>query len=104
MRPTKEQGGRKMPTAGKHERNYFEVTTEVVPPLLQAVAAFAGGVALAFANHYFVPTWSVVLTLILGFITLAAASAWSWRARHLLLDRKSGEPGSTSRFAPNSSM
>jgi hypothetical protein len=70
---------------GRHERDYFEAAVEVAPPALQAIAAVAVTFALTFAGHYFVPDWSVALTLTVGVITLVAASIWSWRARRLLL-------------------
>ena len=74
-----------MKIRGRHERDYFEAAVEVAPPALQAIAAVAITFALTFAGHYFVPDWSIALTLAVGVITLVAASIWSWRARRLLL-------------------
>ncbi len=70
-----------------HRRDYFETSVEVAPPSLQALAALAAAVALAFAGHHFVPVWSVIVVLILSTFLLVSSSIWSWRARHLLLDR-----------------
>lgn len=74
-----------MKIGGRHERDYFDAAIEVAPPALQAVAAVAITFALTFAGRHFVPDWSVALTLVVGIITLVAASIWSWRARRLLL-------------------
>jgi hypothetical protein len=74
-----------MKIRGRHERDYFEAAIEVAPPALQAIAAVAITFALTFAGHHFVPDWSVALTLVVGAITLVAASLWSWYARRLLL-------------------
>jgi hypothetical protein len=77
-----------MPTASaRHRRDYFATAVEVVPPVVQALAAIAAAVALTFAGHHFVPAWSIILLLILSAMALFSSSIWSWRARHLLVDR-----------------
>jgi hypothetical protein len=88
----------------RHRRNYFATAVEIMPPTLQGAAAFAATVALTFLGHRFVPGWSVVLTLVLGALTLLCAGLWSWRARHLLVDRAAREVSysPTSRFPPDS--
>src|SRR5450755_3706429 len=68
--------GGEMKIRGRHERDYFEAAIEVAPPALQAIAAVAITFALTFAGHHFVPDWSVALTLVVGVITLVAASLW----------------------------
>ena len=72
----------------RHQRDYFATAVEAVPPLLQALAAIAASVAFAFANHRFVPLWSVIIVAALSFLALVISGIWSWRARHLLVDRE----------------
>ena len=93
-----------MKTGGRHERDYFDAAIEVAPPALQAIAAVAITFALTFVGHHFVPDWSVALTLVVGVITLLAASIWSWRARRLLLayPRKDQRDARTGPLSANS--
>jgi hypothetical protein len=72
----------------RHRRDYFTTAVEAIPPLLQALAAVAASVALAFANHRFVPLWSVIIIVVLSVLVLVISGIWSWRARHLLVDRE----------------
>ncbi len=57
-------------------------SVEVVPPLLQAVAAFAAAIFLAFAFRQ--PNVSpelVILGLTIAGVTVVGAGLWAWRAR-----------------------
>lgn len=90
----------------RHRRDYFATAVEIAPPTLQGVAAFAATVAIAFIGHRRVPAWSVVLTLVLGALTLLCAGLWSWRARHLLVDRAARKEhhSSNTRFSADSRL
>ena len=90
----------------QHRRDYFSTAVEIAPPTLQGVAAFAATVAIAFVGHRFVPAWSVVLTLVLGALALICAGLWSWRARHLLVNRaaRDARHSSSTRFSPDSRL
>jgi hypothetical protein len=72
----------------RHRRDYFATAVEAVPPLLQALAAITASVAFAFANHRFVPLWSVIVVAALSVLVLVISGIWSWRARHLLVERE----------------
>lgn len=89
---------------GRHERDYFEAAIEVMPPLLQAIAAVAITFALTFAGRRFVSDWIIGCTLALGIITLVAASLWSWQARRFLLAHpaKARRDSATRAFSANS--
>jgi Protein of unknown function (DUF2690) len=74
-------------TRTRHRRDYFETAVEVAPPSLQAFAALAAALALAFAGHRFVAAPVVIAILVLSTSLLVSSSIWSWRARRLLLNR-----------------
>jgi hypothetical protein len=95
-------GNKMVSKSPRHRRDYFAAAVEVAPPLLQALAAIAATVGLTFIGHHYVPVWSIVVILSLSALALFASSIWSWRARHLLIDREArGKSGPKTRWKPN---
>lgn len=81
----------------RHRRDYFPAAVEAAPPFLQTLAAIAASVALALINRRFVPLWSVIIEMVLSAIVLVMSGLWSWRARHLLVDRTAKARGERGR-------
>jgi hypothetical protein len=78
-----------MPTAAQYR---LERTIEIAVPLVQAITALLAGIAVNFADSYYVPWWLTVMNVVVALALIGASAIWSWKARRALAASYSGSP------------
>ena len=66
------------------------VTVDVVPPLLQALAAFAATVALTFVGRRYVSPIVSGLVVACALVLVVGTGVWGYAARKAHIDRSTG--------------